>query len=169
MRPDDPDQKPQPREPAHAYALRLLAARAYPVRSLGRKLTQRGYPQPDIDATLARLSESGLLDDRKFAEHYARSRIVNDAASPRRVVQLLSRNGIPHRLAEESVQRVVEDEELDPAENAHVLARKKAAMLAGLEPPVVRRRLYGYLARRGFDLADIRAAVAAALDGINVE
>jgi regulatory protein len=158
-----PDDSARPRDPAHTYALKLLTARGYSVRDLGRKLTRRGYPQAEVDATIARLTESGLLDDRRFAEQYARGRIVNDSASPRRVVQLLSRYGIPRAVAESAVQHVIEDEALDPAANAHTLARKRAAALTGLEPAVARRRLYGYLARRGFDLNDIREAVAAAM------
>jgi regulatory protein len=39
-------------------------------------------------------------------------------------------------------------------------ARKKLRSLVGLEPAVQRRRLYAFLARRGYDLDDIRAAIA---------
>lgn len=153
----------RPPPPAHAYALQLLGMRAYSVRDLTRKLDRKGYAAEDVAPVIARLTESGLLDDVRFAEQYARSRIVNDSASPRRVVQLLQRYGILRTAAEAAVARTIEDEELDTAAAAERVARKKAAALTGLEPAVARRRLYGYLARRGYDLDHIRAAVNSAL------
>ena len=147
----------------HAYALQLLAMRAYSTRDLARKLERKGYAREEVEPLIARLTQSGLLDDVRFAEQFARSRIVNDSASPRRVVQLLLRYGIQRPTAEAAVARSIEDEELDTAAAAERVARKKAASLAGLEPAVARRRLYGYLARRGYDLDDIRAAVSAVL------
>lgn len=153
----------RPRESAHSYGLKLLAMRAYSVRDLGRKLQRRGYPDGEVSETVASFTESGLLDDERFAGQYARSRIVNDSAAPRRVVQLLGRYGIPRDLAEHAVARTIEEEDLNPADSAELLARKKAATLVGLDPAVARRRLYGYLARRGFDLDHIRGAVATVL------
>lgn len=153
----------RPRESARSYGLRLLAMRAYSVRDLGRKLQRRGYPDEEVSETVVSFIESGLLDDARFAGQYARSRIVNDSAAPRRVIQLLGRYGIPRSLAEQAVARTIEEEKLDPAASAELLARKKAATLTGLDPAVARRRLYGYLARRGFDLDHIRTAVASAL------
>jgi regulatory protein len=153
----------RPREPVHSYALRLLAMRAYTTRDMGRKLHRRGYSEEEIAATVASFISSGLLDDERFAQQYARSRIVNDSAAPRRVIQLLSRYGVPRSLAEQAVARTIADEQLNPADSAELLARKKVATLTGLEPAVARRRLYGYLARRGFDLDHIRAAVATVL------
>ncbi|HEX6250782.1 MAG TPA: regulatory protein RecX [Gemmatimonadaceae bacterium] len=153
----------RPGESAHSYGLKLLAMRAYSVRDLGRKLERRGYPAGEVAETVASFTESGLLDDVRFAAQYARSRIVNDSAAPRRVVQLLGRYGVPRTLAEQAVARTIEEEELNPADSAELLARKKAATLTGLELAVARRRLYGYLARRGFDLEHIRGAVASAL------
>jgi regulatory protein len=154
----------RPRESAHSYGLKLLAMRAYSTRDLARKLQRRGYPEEGISGTVASFTTTGLLDDERFARQYARSRIVNDSAAPRRVVQLLGRYGIPRSLAERAVASTLADEELNPADSAELLARKKAATLAGHDPAVARRRLYGYLARRGFDLNDIRSAVASVLE-----
>lgn len=148
---------------AHGYALQLLTARPYSTRDLRRRLERKGYGAEEAAAVVSRLTESGLLDDSRFAEQYARSRIVNESASPRRVVQLLIRYGIARELAESAVARTIEAEEIDPQEGAERLARKKAATLTGLDPAVARRRLYGYLARRGYDLDHIRSAVSKAM------
>jgi SOS response regulatory protein OraA/RecX len=44
------------------------------------------------------------------------------------------------------------------------VARKRAISLARFDRPTQRRRLYAYLARRGYSADDIRRAVKAALD-----
>jgi regulatory protein len=160
------DARPRPRESAHSYALKLLAMRGYSTRDLRRKLERRDYSPDESAQTVESLMRSGLLDDARFAEQYARSRMVNDSASPRRVVQLLSRYGIPRALAEQAVTRVIETEQLEPSASAEALARKKAVSLKGLEPAVARRRLFAYLARRGFDLEHIRSAVSSAIGGL---
>jgi len=40
------------------------------------------------------------------------------------------------------------------------VARKKLAQLGDLEPVVLRRRLFAFLARRGYDLDEIKRMVA---------
>ena len=58
------------------YALSLLAARAYTVRGMRRKLVQKGFDPKDVEATVERLLSSGLLDDARFAAEFARQRLV---------------------------------------------------------------------------------------------
>ncbi|HZJ01569.1 MAG TPA: regulatory protein RecX, partial [Gemmatimonadaceae bacterium] len=60
----------------YEYALNLLTARAYTTRDLTRKLTQKGFEKPAIDETIDRLAGNGLLNDEKFAEEFARQRLV---------------------------------------------------------------------------------------------
>ena len=146
-------------ESAHAYALRLLAARPYSVRDLRRRLARREYSAEESDQTVDRLCASGLLDDARYAEQFARSRLVNDAASPRRVVQMLVRYGVERGIAERAAASVVREEEVDVRAAAERVARKKMSSLGDLEPRVARRRLYAFLARRGFDVDVIRGTV----------
>jgi regulatory protein len=44
------------------------------------------------------------------------------------------------------------------------LARRRAETMRGLDPVVRRRRLYAYLARRGYDADDVRRAVEAVIE-----
>ena len=62
-------------------------------------------------------------------------------------------------MAKDAVSSVVEEESVDSGSSAERAARKKFKSLSGLEPDVQRRRLFGFLARRGFDLDDVKRAV----------
>jgi regulatory protein len=144
---------------AYEYALNLLSARAYSSRNLRRKLVQKEFDPDDIEAAMAGLTESKLLDDSKFAAEYARQKLVVGGSSSRRVEQELQKKGIGRDQAKEAVTAVAEDESVDEAASAEKAARKKFKSLSGLEPDVQRRRLFGFLARRGFDLDDVKRAV----------
>jgi regulatory protein len=145
---------------AYEYALKLLTARPYTARSLHRKLSQKGFPEEESAAVLERFERSGLINDARFAEQYARSKVLGSGASKRRVTQDLRRKGISEPLAKAALESVFADEELDQRAMAEKAARKKLSQMGDLEPLVLRRRLFGFLARRGYELEDIKAVVA---------
>jgi len=148
----------------HSYdrALNMLALRARSSGELARSLVRKGEEKPHVDWAIARLLEQGLLDDAAFARALTRSRVVGGKRSRRRVEQELARKGVSRTVAGEAIDDVFEDEAVDQRAIVEEAARKKLRSLAGLEPAVQRRRLYAFLARRGYDLDDIRAAIAAA-------
>ena len=145
---------------AYNYALNLLGARPYATSALRRKLIQKQYPAADADDAIRRLVDNGLLDDAKFAEQYARSKITTTGASKRRLQQDLYRKGIKGDLATTAISNVLEQEEIDPAVMIERVAKKKLAQLGDLEPLVLRRRLFAFLARRGYDLDEIKRVVS---------
>ena len=147
------------RPSAYNYALNLLSARPYSVKALHRKLIQKEYPAADADDAIRRLVDAGLLDDAKFAEQYARSKILSTGASKRRLQQDLYRKGIKPDMATNAITQVIDDEEIDTAAVVERVARKKLAQLGDLEPLVLRRRLFGFLARRGYDVDEIKRVV----------
>ena len=148
------------RPTAYNYALNLLSARPYSTQALHRKLIQKEYPAADADDAIRRLVDNGLLNDAKYAEQYARSKMLSSGASKRRLTQDLYRKGIKGDVAATAIDNVVVDEEIDTAAMIEAVARKKLAQLGDLEPLVLRRRLFGFLARRGYDLDDIKRVVA---------
>lgn len=156
----DADTAARPQGSPHEYALRLLTARSYTVRDLRRKLVQREYPPEAVTTTIERLERSGLLDDVSYAERFARGKLVNEHASRRRVAQLLVRKGIASDTVAEAIERVVESEEVDAAASIEKVARKKMQTLSGLDPRVVRQRLFAFLARRGYELDEIKKTIS---------
>ena len=145
---------------AYNYALNLLAARPYASRALHRKLIQKKYSAADADDVIRRLLDNGLLNDERFAEQYARSKMLSTGASKRRLTQDLYRKGIKGDLATSAIANVIDQDEIDPAAVIERVARKKLAQLGDLEPVVLRRRLFAFLARRGYDVDEIKRVVS---------
>jgi len=145
---------------AYNYALNLLAARPYASRALHRKLIQKKYSAADADDVIRRLLDNGLLDDERFAEQYARSKMLSTGASKRRLTQDLYRKGIKGDVATIAIANVIDQDEIDPAVVIERVARKKLAQLGDLEPVVLRRRLFAFLARRGYDVDEIKRIVS---------
>jgi len=145
----------------HSYdrALNMLAFRGRSSTELARSLIRKGEEKAHVDWAIARLLEQGLLDDAAFARAFTRAKVVGGKQSRRRVEQELARKGVSRSIAGEAIQDVFEDEAVDQRAIVEEAARKKLRSLAGLEPVVRRRRLYAFLARRGYDLDDIRAAI----------
>jgi len=75
--------------------------------------------------------------------------------SRRRVQQELAKRGISRELAEAALADVFADEGVGEGEAVARLARKKLRSLIRLDAPTRRRRLYAFLARRGFEHDDI--------------
>jgi regulatory protein len=137
-------------------ALAMLAFRARSVRDLRRRLVQKGESGDVADAALARLVELGLLDDAAYARQFVRSRVQGAGLSRRRLEQELFRRGVAREVADTSIAEVMAEDAVDVDAILGRVARKKLRTLGQLDPAVRRRRLYGYLARRGYDPDEIR-------------
>lgn len=136
-------------EAACRAALRSLARRPHARRDLGRKLVRKQHPPEAVQAALQRLEARGLIDDRRFAEHYAAVRGAR-GRGPARLVKDLEAQGVDARIAEESVRRALEEEGLTPEIEARAVAAKRVRQLADVPPMVRKRRLLAFLARRGY-------------------
>ncbi len=150
------------REAARSDALRLLSTRARAARDLLNRLARKGHdPTPAAEA-LERLAAVGLIDDEAFAETRALSLVRAKAAGPRAAEHKLRAQGIDPTLAGNAVREAFA--EVDLLERATAAARKRArALPPTLDEPTRRRRLYGFLARRGYDHATSMNATTAAL------
>jgi regulatory protein len=144
---------------AYQYALTLLSARGYTTRNLRRKLVQKEFESNEIESAMERLVSSGLLDDRRYAAEFARQRLVTGRSSARRVVKELALKGIAGNVARGVVAAVVDEEGVETIGLMESIARKKLALLGDLDSAVKRRRLFGFLARRGFEVDDIKHVI----------
>jgi len=133
----------------------MLEARSRGVVELRRLLIKKGEPEVDVDAAIARLKASGILDDTNFARQLTRSKAIGAGLSRRRIGQELTRRGVSRDISNEAIEAVFEEEGIDEAESIDRVARKKLRMLTKVDDATRRRRLYAFLARRGYDNDDI--------------
>lgn len=141
-------------------AINMLAFRGRSSAELARALVRKGAERSIVDIAIARLQEQGLLDDSAFAQSFARAKVLGANQSRRRVQQHLARKGVARDVSDAAIAVVFEEEGIDQREMVEEVARKKMRSLSKLEPIVQKRRLYAFLARRGFDAEDIRAAMS---------
>ncbi|HUF76444.1 MAG TPA: regulatory protein RecX [Longimicrobiales bacterium] len=143
-------------------ALHLLSYRARTRRELETRLRQKGFPAARIRPCLDGLEGKGLLDDEAVAAAFVRDRLRHRPRGRSHLVSELRAKGVDGDLASEATRRVFEDEEVTDADLATVaveswMSRQGSATVEALaaagrtpERDKARRRLYGYLARRGF-------------------
>jgi regulatory protein len=142
-------------------ALNMLAFRARSSAELARSLVRKGEAKELVDHAIGRLMEQGLLDDAAFAQAFTRAKVLGAQQSRRRVQQDLARKGVARDVSDAAIATVFEDEQVDQREIVEIAARKKLRTLKKVDPLVRRRRLYAFLARRGYDSEDIRRAMEA--------
>jgi regulatory protein len=69
---------------------------------LKRKLEQRGHATDHAHAAVSCLRELGILDDRRFAGRWIRSRLSRSVDSPLALVRGLCRRGIDRNIARDA-------------------------------------------------------------------
>ena len=141
-------------------AILLLSHRARATVELQRRLTRLEIPSKAIDEALARLTQLGYLDDASFARQLARGRMLASGQSRYRIRSELLRKGVDRATADTAIEETLSAEDVDERAIIERVAAKKARSLAGLDPQTRRRRLYAFLARRGFSVDDINRVVS---------
>lgn len=142
-------------------AILMLTARSRARRELGQALRRKGEPVEAIEPALERLDQLGYLDDAAFAKAYVRSKVATAGAGKSRIRGELLRKGVSKPIADAAIEEVFADQEVDEGDVVIALAQKRMKSLSGLDRETQRRRLYGFLARRGFGADDVMRAVRA--------
>jgi len=132
-------------------ALNMLAARGRASADLRRVLLRKGEPADRVAIAIERLERAGFVDDASFARQFTRSKGVSGGLSKRRVQQELSKRGVPREVSDEAIEAVFLEEGVDEEASIERVARKKLRSLSNADDATRRRRLYSFLARRGYD------------------
>ena len=135
-------------------AYRYLTIRPRSRKELADKLQDKEFPGPIIAAVLEHVTRLGYLDDGKFAAQWAASRVRSRGFGRRRIEQELRIKGISREIIKGTLNSLFE--EAPEAETARRETEKKLRTLTRFEPEVRRRRLAGFLERKGFSSEIIR-------------
>ena len=146
-------------------AVTMLAARGRAARDLERQLVQKGESAELARRAVERLAEQGFLDDAAFARSFVRSKSGGAGLAKRRLEQELGRKGVERAVVADAIEKVFAEEQVDERATAEKLARKRNGSLGDADPQSRRRRLYSFLARRGYAPDVIAAAVASVVRG----
>lgn len=137
-------------ERAHESALNLLSYRPRSEQEVTRRLRKTGYAEQAIEVSVERLSRAGLVDDEAFARYWISNR---EQFKPRGAYALrheLRQRGVDDRTIDTCLA------EIDEQESAYRAALQRVSRWAHLGPDVARRKMSGYLRRRGFSYETVR-------------
>jgi regulatory protein len=134
-------------------ALGLLARREHSRRELWRKLAARGFPADLATRVLDELERTGALADARFTDSFVRARIAK-GQGPQRIRAELAQRGV----ADDEAEGVLRAADVDWLATIRAVRAKRF----GPELPsdyAERARQARFLQYRGFDAAQIRAAL----------
>jgi regulatory protein len=135
-------------------AYRYLTIRPRSRAEVEKKLRDQEFPTVIITSVIDHLLRLGYLNDEQFARQWAASRVRSRGFGRRRIEQELRVRGIDRDTIGSVLKGLFEeDAEIDVARRE---ADKKLRTLARFEPEVRKRRLAGFLERKGFSPEIIR-------------
>lgn len=140
---------------AREKALYLLEHRSHSKRELTEKIARTAASREAAQAAADRLEEIGLIDDRAFAESYARELFLRKRFGALRVRQELSRKGIDRELIDQVMAPYLEEDTGE--ENIALVLAKRYPLWR--EDEKVRRRAVAALQRLGYSYGQIRAVM----------
>lgn len=134
-------------------ATRFLSHRARSEKEVVERLKKHGFAAPVIEKTVARLRESGFIDDDEFARLWTENRKHSSPRSRRMLKVELQQKGVSPDIIEQAVLQV------DETGSACKAALKKARTLSRDNFEEFRRRLAPFLLRRGFSYETIEKTI----------
>lgn len=141
---------------AREKALALLAVRERSRHEIELRLQRAGFEPGVVADTLGWLEGLDYLDDRRFVERYVSEKLANGWGE-RRVRAELLRRGVERRVVDEGVGALTEKGAgAQDLEMVTALARRRFGRQFAVDPETGKRRLAGFMARRGYDWDAIR-------------
>ena len=84
------------------YAMKYLTLKDRTVSEMQAYLDEKDFGEADVDATIARLQELGLLDDRRYAQRFVETRLASKPVSRRHLYEQMKGHGISEEYIREA-------------------------------------------------------------------
>ena len=151
------------RERAMQQALLFLSYRARSEAEIRQNLSKHEIPETVIEEALERLRRDGFADDKKFASAWVENRSTFRPRGRRALALELRQKGLDDTTIESALDGV-DDEAL-----AYEAGLKKAGKLKVQEWSEFRKKMSGFLARRGFSYSVITPIISRLWKEIHAE
>ena len=146
---------------AYQRALSYLSYRPRTRREVKQYLHKKGMTDDVIDSVVERLKSANYLDDAEFGRMWAENRALHNPKGRRALQYELRQKGLSQQEIEESLS------ELDEEALAWQAVQKRLSLWQTLDEIAFKRKLTGYLARRGFPYDIIETIFHRAMEGGN--
>jgi len=143
---------------AYQYAVRLLTGRDCSAARVRQKLASRETAEEDIEAVILRLQREGWLNDRRYAERFAESALASGRYYGPRLRLEMRRKGFDADLVNEALAPLLA--ESDEISEVRIAAeRRYPGFSYSAASDRDKRRVIGFLQRRGFGFSAIMRAL----------
>lgn len=129
------------------YAFLLLKFRLRSEKELFQRLKDKKFDIATIKKTLSFLKEKGFVNDEDFACAWIESRLKKPFGL-KRIKQELKLKGIANEIIDKQISRIKEN--YSEEELVLEIARNRLNKLKDLDAQKAKRRVFAYLARRGY-------------------
>ncbi|WP_414718493.1 regulatory protein RecX [Trichlorobacter sp.] len=138
-------------QPGDCYlaALRLLTGQDYTCAALRRKLQMKRFSAEVAHQAVERLISEGYLDDQRYAERFVAAARQSGRYVGYRLRQELRRRGVAPELIDQVLRNVPDDGD-ELAQARELIERRYAAFNPQEADDRQRRRIAGFLQRRGY-------------------
>lgn len=134
-------------EKAKNYCFLLLKFRLRSEKELYQRLKKKKFDEVIIERILIFLKDKGFIDDNYFTSAWIESRIKKPLGL-RRLRQELSIKGIDKQTIDMQLEKIKNNYSEETVVSQVIEGQLKK--IKGIDPQKARRRIYGYLLRRGF-------------------
>jgi regulatory protein len=132
-------------EVAYQQALHFISYRPRSEMEVRQKLAEKGADDLLIERVIGRLKDSRLVGDEQFARTWVDNRSAFRPRSHRMLRYELRQKGVEDEFIQNALQEAVAETDL-----AYQAGSQYAHRLTGLDWETFRKRLAGFLSRRGF-------------------
>ena len=143
-------------------AVAFLAGRARSRREMEERLLRSGYRPCTVEMVLFKLEKEGLLDDADFARQWVEARTARRMGRGR-IAQELRRKGVSAQEAEEALEALSEEDQLESA--IRLVEKTLYRVSTGEDPRKTAARITAMLARRGYGYDVAREAISRVMEG----
>ena len=132
-----------------AYVRRAMREQGFSKKEIEDRLIRFHYLPDTIELVIYKLEKEGFLNDPDFARQWTESRMAQGKYGRNRIAFELRKKG----LSEETVEEILEETDPDQefASALHLAEKNLKRISDPQERLKEKRRIYGMLARRGFD------------------
>lgn len=133
---------------ARFYALKLINFRPRTIEELTDRLKEKGFSALTLTQVVEEFTKKGLLDDAKFSKLWVDSRMASKPKGAMLLKKELQSKGVDEQVIDEVISKATKgSNEYDIVKQ---LADARMRYLSGLDKITAKRRLFGFLKRRGF-------------------
>jgi len=143
-------------------ALRALTRRAHSVHEMKKLLARRTDSELLVQVVMARLKESGRLDDARYAKQFARQRTQSRKQGKYRVARELRARGVPDRHIDSALAEAASETDESAVIRQRIQRKLRSLRGPGTEKKIDDRKfasIYASLLRAGFPADLIRREI----------